>query len=128
MNVCLLCACHREEIYALKYSLVQNAMEVQRLVTTIGHWEAVHSQSVQPSTKILEESTSNEKREVQFPSGSTTSVALSAEHCEAHKELAVLIADKQRMEAKQKRLERQLTEVESQYDVILQVRHVQQIH
>ena len=117
--------CLREEIYALKYSLVQNAMEVQRLVTTIGHWEAMHSQSDQPSTEMLEESSSNRKQqEVQIPAGSTTSMAIPTEQREARKDLAVLIAEKQRMEAKQKRLERQLTEVESQYDGILQVRHV----
>ena len=116
---------YREEIYALKCSLVQNAMDVQRLVTTIGHWEAMrqHIQSAQPSTEVLEESPRNGKEEVRIPSDSTTPVAIPVEQCEAQKELAVWIAEKQRMEAKQKRLERQLTEVESHCDVLLQVRH-----
>lgn len=115
-------AFHREDIYALKYSLVQNAIDAQRLVVAIGHWEATHHQSVQPSTQVLEENASNEKEELQIPSGSTTPVAIPAEPLEARRELTTLIADKQRMEAKQKRLERQLTEVDSQYDIILQVR------
>jgi hypothetical protein len=125
----------RGAICALKYNLMQNAIETQKRLSIISEWKKLHEQSAINGTKCSNEplpvtASSSEQALDKTETGSilnidqiacsctTTTVTnledeevlQSATLVKAKNDLATLVGEKQRMEARLKRLMRQLTE------------------
>ena len=112
--------CCRQEILAIECHLLQNALESQRHVACIHDWEQLKpspaASSSSPPCQSEEPSTSPDSGAVMSPIMEPLDVVSSRE------ELATLVADKQRMEAQHKRLQRHLRETRAKMAEVQEVR------
>ena len=124
----------REAISALKYSLAQNAIETQKQLSIICEWKMRNSSaddhpipvttsaetnhSVDHTSLTNKDSTHGSVLDINQIACDTTVAANEniepLEVSQAREELATLVGEKQRMEARQRRLEKRLSTTDSQ--------------